>query len=322
MKVLLTYDYMVSDEKVFKLPYWFEFLFKLLKSMGVEIELFSKQEFGYSQGYFFSLCNIPVNISLKEPFFPLVYEDLTPQSIEYVLSFLRGYDVVITYEASTLFRKVLEDNSIRYIDIWLSPIRFYKDLMFSFYSNDPVIRASLSKYKVDEKKLYREAKVINDQFKYFIKVKENFSLERNSALIIGQLSRDKSVMKERKFLTLLDFYEDIKKLSKKYTKLYLLRHPLMRLEEFKTIVEGFSDIKNIEWLEGVNTYFLLTREEIKSCVGISSSVLTEARYFGKEVIFLYKPVIDENYVNIYEHYYSSSFWANILGLDHCDDFLF
>jgi len=320
MKILLTYDFLIADETQFNLPYWFDFIVKILRELGVEVDIFSKYTFNYSHKLFLKLCNIPSEVQLETPPYPLLYEDLTPQSVDYALSFLENYDLILIFEASDLLKKLLNDHSLRFIDMWVSPLRFLKDFLLCFYSNDTGIQATLKKYKIKESKIYKEAKVIADQFKHFIKLPSK--LEDNSALVIAQLPRDKAVMKGRQFLTLLDFRSKIKEVSTKFKKLYFLPHPLMKQTELKTVIKELSDIKNLELLKGINSYFLLTREEIKTCLGISSSLLTEAKYFGKEVIFFYKPVIGNHYITVYKDYYNSSFWNRILRLNNQTHFSF
>lgn len=319
MRVLFTYDYVVSSEKSCNISYCFDFLFRMFRCMDVSVDVFSESKFKYSRETFLDLCNIPINFDPNDLYYPILYEDLTSKAVEYILSFLKGYDLILTYEASETFRKVLEDNSILYLDIWLSPIRFCKDLMLSFYSNDFRIKNVLEKYKMNESEICKCAKIVSDQFRCFVKIEKEKHLNPGSALLISQLPKDKSVLSGRKFLTLLDFCDDIKKLSERYTKIYLLKHPLMKFDDFKKIWDGLSDIKNLELLEGVNTYYLLSKEEVKGCIGISSSVLVEAKYFGKEVRYLYKPALSDRYVNIYKHYYNSRFWGDVFGLDGCDE---
>ena len=67
---------------------------------------------------------------------------------------------------------------------------------------------------------------------------------------------------------------------------------------------------------------MLSRNEIKKVVAISSSVLYEAKFFGKDIEYLYQPVIDENYIIIYKEYFNTSFWIDILSLDNKIEIIF
>jgi hypothetical protein len=96
----------------------------------------------------------------------------------------------------------------------------------------------------------------------------------------------------------------------------------MKNDDFKIILKGLKEIKNIKYLENINTYHLLSKKEIKMLIGISSSVLFEAKYFGKKTHYLYKPVLDNSYTMIYKHFYKSSFWTNILNLKQEKEFTY
>ena len=305
-KVFYVHDFITSTAFQYKTVDFLEPIFSHFKN--IDLFIAKEENFNFSREYLFStLCNKKIEDNFIEN---INYEDLTKEAIKYILSFVKNYDFIIVYEASSTLKKVFEKNDIKYLDIWLSPIRFYDDLMFCFYSNDKKIANKLSKYKFKESKIKRKATELVSHIKLF----KNFSYEikNNSALVIGQLAFDKSVMKKDKFLTLLDFKKNIEEMAKTHEILYFQKHPLMPKEEFQLLFKAFSYIKNIVYLDNINTYYLLSREEIQTVIGISSSVLKEAKYFDKQVMYLYKPVISTKYITIYKEYYKSSFWSNLL----------
>ena len=86
------------------------------------------------------------------------------------------------------------------------------------------------------------------------------------------------------------------------------------------IEQYLKETAYIEKLGNTNTYHLLMSGKIKKVTGISSSVLYEAQFFGKEVEYLYKPLfkIDEEFsletfVSIFHNYYNPYFWADVLS---------
>lgn len=307
LNVCLTYDFIVTETKKGKIKQS-----KKLNLFGLILEkLDFSVHYGlknFSQDEFYKLAHLTKSNNIYED---ITLQNLTSESLHYLKNSLINHDYLITYELSKNSREILEYLEIKYIDIWLSPIRFYKDTLFEFYSNDEKIKKELTKLSFDNKKLFKRAKKIKTHCKLFL---ENPNLEKNSCLIIGQMNQDKSVMKDGKFLTLIDFMDRLEELSTKHNKLYLLKHPLTKNEDFEYIKKKLASIRNLEILINVNTYHLLVMQEIKCVAGISSSVLIESEYFNKKVELFYKPVIDNDYVRIYKHFFSSNFWQSIFGI--------
>lgn len=307
LNVCLTYDFIVTETKKGKIKQS-----KKLNLFGLILEkLDFSVHYGlknFSQDEFYKLAHLTKSNNIYED---ITLQNLTSESLHYLKNSVINHEYLITYELSTNSREILEYLEIKYIDIWLSPIRFYKDTLFEFYSNDEKIKKELTKLSFDNKKLFKRAKKIKTHCKFFL---ENPNLEKNSCLIIGQMNQDKSVMKDGKFLTLIDFMDKLQELSTKHNKLYLLKHPLTKNEDFEYIKKKLASIRNLEILINVNTYHLLTMKEITCVAGISSSVLIESEYFNKKVELFYKPVIDNDYVRIYKHFFNSNFWQTIFRI--------
>lgn len=262
----------------------------------------------FTQDTLFDIAQIN---SMDNTYDDVKFIHLNQKALDYLKECLKDIDCLIGYELSYNTKEILKHLNINYIDIWLSPIRFYKDILLEFNSNNATIKEILKKYELKEKKLFKRAKELTHHCHTFF---EQPHIKENSCLIIGQLLQDKSVLKENKFLTLLDYFEDIKALSLKYNMLYVLKHPLMPQEDFEAIEKKLLEIPNLQILQGFNTYHLLSLPQIQCVSGISSSVLSEAHYFKKEVVFFYQPVIDSSSCRIYNHYYEANFWKKILGI--------
>jgi hypothetical protein len=275
----------------------------------VQLTIAKESSFDFSRKKLFNYCKKPFGENFINN---IHYSELNSKAINYILEYIKNYDLIIVYEASETFKTLLNKKGIQYIDIWLSPIRFCKDMMFEFYSNNSEIQKRLEFFQINDKKIKKQAKVIKEQSEHIFNQK--VELSDNSALIIGQVFFDKSVMKEDRFLTLIDFKNEIKEYSKEYEKIYFLKHPSMKEKDFSKILNHFKDIKNLIYLNKVNTYYLLSQKEIKAVIGISSSVLKEAKYFGKKVKYFYKEVIPKNYVRVYKKYYKTQFWESLFSI--------
>ena len=145
------------------------------------------------------------------------------------------------------------------------------------------------------------------------------NIKDNSCIFIGQTLQDKSVEKEGNFLNVTYFEEKLKELSEQYSKVYYVPHPHLGRKR-KVIYDFIKKCPYIELLENCSTYGLLASDKVKKVVAISTSVLYEAQYFGKEIEYLYKPLFnidasfeDHSYISIHEDYWNPKFWADILS---------
>lgn len=310
MKILVTYDFLATSSLLGKtLSNTLSFIQKILYPLNIEVII---DDGDFEEERFYDLINLREEDRKK--FIVLDENILNEDSLEMLKEYVDKYDLLIAYELSIETRNIFDKQKIKYIDLWLSPIRFYDDLMFDFYSNVPKVQNNLKKYKINEELFFIQSKKISNQFKYF-RLNKELVLEDNSFLLVGQLFEDRSVIKNGKALTLIDYKKRLKILSKSCNKIYFQKHPFMPLQDFKLYFDEFKDIKNIEYLENINIYELLSRTEIKKVIAISSSVLYEANFFGKDIEYLYKPVIEDKYITIYKEYFNTSFWINILDLN-------
>ncbi|WP_418181139.1 hypothetical protein ACNSOL_05265 [Aliarcobacter lanthieri] len=311
MKILIVHDFILS--KYFYTE--FTFLKDILKPFPYEITFATTHNFDFSRKHFLSLMN---QKDLNSTYQEFNINLLNQQAINYIRQYTDKFDFFITFELSKNSKEIFKKLNLKYLDIWVSPIRFHKDILFSFYSNVLKIQNILNQYKISEKKLIKRADKLIKYIKTFQPL--HVEIEKNSVLIIGQLIHDKSVMKDGKILSLSDFKEELEHLFNQYKKVYFLKHPLMQEDEFNKILLEFNKFDNIEYLQNKNIYQLLTSKKIKKVIGISSSVLTEAKYFNKKVKFLYQPVIDKEYMLIYKAFYKAKFWEDIFDHKLKNDF--
>ena len=227
-------------------------------------------------------------------------------------SLFSSYDLVVFYELSDFTRSIVERLEIKFIDLWLSPIRFIEDLKFCAFSNDFDMHETIKRYQINDKKAFDKSKDIIEYFS--AENAETSSIHNNSMLLVSQLRLDKSVFYENRFLTLLDYKSEISELSKKYDQVLLLKHPYNSEEEFNNVVQEFSKIENLS-VTKENAYKLLSNKNIKHVVAISSSILEEALFFGKKISYLFKPVIPKQYITLDDQIFTLDFWHDLLNID-------
>ena len=86
------------------------------------------------------------------------------------------------------------------------------------------------------------------------------------------------------------------------------------------IIKYINSLGNVKIIDE-NFYSLISRNDIKKVVSISSGTCCEARYFQKEAEFLLKEGVPrqtcnnvelDKYVSIYQDFFSLNFWSHIL----------
>lgn len=198
------------------------------------------------------------------------------------------------------------------LNLSIHPIRFSDDIFFNFQTNNDELKEKLKKYEVNYKLFYHHADLVKAG--YLKSIKKN-SIEENSLLLIGQTEKDKVIFNGEKYLSLIDYLPEIKKVANSYSSIYFKPHPYAKNNKsiYKALKKELGDVK----ITYDNIYHLLSNENILHITALNSSVLYEAKYFKKETTFLYKPTFDFNNedIGIYGDYFNSSFWSDVLDIE-------
>lgn len=270
----------------------------------------------FSRKRFFELSGIELDPHARQ--FHYDHAAIREESRSYLASFIAEGDVVVAYELSEQTRQTLDSLGITYVDIWLHPLRYLDDILFAFSSNDERVFGRIVNYSLDEEhfRLYADRARIST-YKGFERV--NLPVAPDSALFVGQTLEDKAICRntDGRMLTLLDYKEQFEAAGQRHSVVYYSRHPYVKrgdeqiLEYVRTC--GFAEV--VAW----PAYQMLAHPGLRHVFSISSSVVYEARYFGKETRFLYRPVIDlrlvpglRNYASIFQEFVSGHFWSDVL----------
>lgn len=234
-------------------------------------------------------------------------------SIEYLKNFFDSNDLIIAYELSKQTREVFDKAGLRYVDIWLHPVRYLDDLIYGFYSNVGLVNDELKRFDIDKELYYSYANLIKvGMYKGYKRV--DAKVKSNSLIFVGQTQFDKAVFSKGKMLNALDYKAEIEELAKTHDHVYYLRHPFVKNGD-EEIFNFFKSLPNYtEFLGAPNSYAILSDPEARTFCTISSSLAIEARFFGKESILLHRPVIDidNEYSSIHQDFLFSHFWSKVL----------
>ena len=304
---------------------WFFSLLKpIINSIGIIScyefkDIINKNNDTFSRNTFFKISNI------ENPEFSYYLYDInkiSESSWNYFFNFIDEDDFILGFELGKELREKLNYRNIKFINFWIHSFKLFYDITFMCNTNDLYIYNTLIKYQIHN----HEFEFFGNFWKTYIKEKKliyDNNIENNSILFIGQMPNDKSVQNGLKYLNITDYEDKLDALSLKYSKIYYQEHPSLSLLKNNITIDKINlFIKNKHYIEklpkNTKTYSLLSSEKIAKVISISSSVIFEARYFGKDTEYLYRPlfIIDgefgiNTFISINASLWSQKFWADI-----------
>jgi len=245
------------------------------------------QSWTFKREKFFKASGIdffPVDVHLS--FDP---ESLSEASLRLVRDAIGPNTLVIGYELSQQTRRVFDRIGQPYIDIWLGPVRFLDDLTFAVRASDPKINERIDKFALDPEYIQTQARILKVQ-SYRGFSRQGLVISPNSAIFVGQLLTDKALLKDGQMMSLLDFKDEFSEITKRHSKIYYARHPFLK-EGDEHILSFARSFRNVVMSETTG-YGILCHENIAAVYGITSSLVTEARYFGKVAQHLSQPMFE------------------------------
>lgn len=196
-----------------------------------------------------------------------------------------GQSIVVGFELAEWFKLALSHLDIPYIDLSIHPIRFLPDVFFAAQTNDPDVFAAMLAYHADPASFYRWADLLSaSALKFF----PNIELAAPT-LLIGQTSVDRSLVRDGGIVDLADYAGTVRMLLRRHGRIAFKPHPY-NTGDFGLFTAGVP-LRRVQ-VTRANAYALLAHNGLREVVGISSSLLAEARYFGKPATFLYRSPFD------------------------------
>jgi FMN phosphatase YigB (HAD superfamily) len=320
-RIRIASDFLMTKEKEqFSNRRWMSDILSrpILRATGLQLETLASLRNDPKQinrKAFFAASGIDVDLD-KTQFW---YDDrqISAESIALLEPFIDPTDLVIGYELSDQTRAILDRMGVAWVDVWLHPVRFMDDVLFAFNASDPSVRARFFEHDVPPEQMALYADRIRVQtYKGWKRVEANVT--PNSALFVGQMMNDKSVICDGHMLTLLDFKDQFEEILGNYAKVYYARHPYMKNGDEK-ILEYVKSHPKMEMATEAS-YRILSNNRIRAVFSLSSSVIEEAKYFGKETSYLYKPVVcygdprdPKSSATLMQDFVSPRFWAKALA---------
>jgi hypothetical protein len=185
--------------------------------------------------------------------------------------------LVIGWGLTPALQQCIDRSGASYLDIEIDPRRFTEHLHFCARTNDPVIKAALLARRVDEELFWNHASALKGRFARH-GAASLFDPRLRVGLFFGQSLVDLSLVSGGRTMHPASVIAPLRELANSVDLLVIKPHPYeSALHDLAPIARA---IPNVAWTRE-NTYALLSAANVHFASSLSSSVLTEARYFRK-----------------------------------------
>ena len=192
---------------------------------------------------------------------------------------LDGAVAVIGFELAEMQKRLLTALGIPWVDLNIHPYRFCADLLFAVQTSHPEILAALRAHHAEDTWFEPQADLLNAMT---VKIPVHPPVTED-VLVVGQTKVDRSLIAEGRLLDLRDVAHEFHAAVGPAARVLFKSHP------YNPDGFGLHDVglplRRIREA-GDNAYVLMAQDSVKRVVGLSSSLVAEARFFGKEGIFL------------------------------------
>jgi hypothetical protein len=242
---------------------------------------------------------------------------------QYLRRHLPPNALVLSYEMPPWLQKVLDAHGCDWIDVRMSPLRFASDLIVALRTNNPRLYAAAHAFSLPMHQVAGEAALLAAKLRYPLRYQPVRGAMDEQCVYIGQTESDASLLRDDgRFVRAIDYADTLKKLAVA-GPLYYKPHP-MGGEFAKQEVLALERITHKKVLTcEADTYELLAREDKIILVGLSSGVLQEAAWFGREAYALFRPICETRFdathdsngcLQIASHQFMSQpLWSALLG---------
>ncbi|WP_338662848.1 hypothetical protein VQH23_22225 [Pararoseomonas sp. SCSIO 73927] len=238
-----------------------------------------------------------------------------PEGVVAAMERAFGDSVVIGFELAESMKRVLSLLGIPFIDFGVHPLRFLDDVFFAVQTNDAAVFEAMLPDHAEDGAFYGAAGLLAATA---LKARPELRLGAET-LIIGQTRVDRSLVRGGRVVDLSDFAPALRAAVGNGGAAFK-PHPYAHTD-FGALAAGFS-LRALR-VTHENVYALLAAAELRRVVGVSSSVLLEARYFGVESVLLHESPFDipdrraeavpGQHLSVMEAWGAADFWRRILA---------
>lgn len=222
-------------------------------------------------------------------------------ALDYLFSRIPPDTLVLAFEMPPWLQAACDMRGVRFLDLRASPLRFGRDLYVALATSDKALteRIDASAVCADELKLEAALLAANVQMhlqrlhEHDADFAEGDASLDDALIFVGQAPFDASILCPRKGrpLRVTDFAKELRTLAGGRHKLLHKPHPFaidFGNEERAALGETLGrEVETVHF----NAYQILSSKRRVALTGISSGLLQEARWFGKEAHVLFEPFV-------------------------------
>jgi hypothetical protein len=229
---------------------------------------------------------------------------------------VEGAAVVIGFELAEIQKRLLTRLGIPWVDLNIHPVRFGPDLLFAVQTNHGGVAEALAAHHAEDHVFEAWADLLAATA---VKVPLHPPVTE-PVLVVGQTRVDRALIERGRLLDLSCFLEAFHQAIGREGRVLFKPHPYN--------ADGFGlhdlclPLRRIREVTD-NAYLLMAQDAIRKVVGVSSSLIEEARHFGKEGVFLGTPpfrlarrrdeVAPGMHASVVEAWLSADFWRDLLA---------
>lgn len=242
--------------------------------------------------------------------------DLTHEAVARLAASFAGAVAVVGFELPEITKRLLTLLGIPWVDVNIHPYRFGPDILFAIQTVHPEILSRLVRHHAEDHVFEPWADLLAATA---VKMPPRAPTEAN-CLLIGQTQVDRALISGGRLLDLGHFAPALHAVLGPEGPVLFKPHPY-NPDGFGLHHIGLRLSRIRETRE--NAYVLLAQDAIRTVVGVSSSVVAEARFFGKEGVFLGTPpmriaprradLAPGGHASVVEAWMWADFWRDLLA---------
>ncbi len=234
---------------------------------------------GFDTEGFYAACGEPIGLEAWARLYAA--ESLPEAALSVVAQAFADAKAVIAFEMPPVLRNALALLGVPVIELAIHPVRFGPDIFFAADSSHPECYAALLAFHVPPRRFDAWADLVAATA-----VKLGPQELQGDLLLLGQTRGDRSLIEHGRLRDLADAAPALRRLAAAHRGVIFRPHPYDS-GDFGLLRAGIP-FRRIHRTDS-NVYALLAHEDLAGVAAISSSVLVEARHFGKPAHALGQP---------------------------------
>lgn len=273
---------------------------------------------GFRLDDFLALCGLPA------AYWPQLYHRMPPAAEALLQAALPDDTLFIGYEMTPALTGLLNRAGRTWLDIRLGPLRFGSDLNLGLATNDPDLHARLLPHALGSETLMTEACQLSAQVRYRRRYDPTQPRLDDALVWIGQTSEDASLLDaDGNFVRAAQFADSLRE-GAAHRRLLYRAHPLAGDFAGEELAQLRAICGQAVQACTLDTYELLAMDDDVAFVGLSSGVLQEAEWFGKQAVALHPPLCRPSFDAVHDAsrhllvashvFMSEPLWASVLDV--------